>query len=219
MSTEMSNNNTFLDFLNQGNKIEDVEVVLSVIDRNEIFKPMVNAQGIINDLITSPIRRAGNKRIKRPLNKFMVFKKSLKKLIETSSNIPRKHRMRQITQVASKFWNSASNEQKEPFEAIAKDVKLLHKTMFPGYSYAPTIKRPQDPFINLTGKSSHVGPVLIESVEDSEDSKQPVEEQKTLDVSQQESNLINSYCLFEGQHFVGKCVSSNGNEIAKENED
>ncbi|CAG8476018.1 2933_t:CDS:2 [Dentiscutata erythropus] len=218
MSTNIFNNNTFLDFSkNQGSKIEDVEVALSVIDKNDVFKPMLSAEEIINDLITSPIRKAGNKRVKRPLNKFMVFKKSLKKLIEASNNIPRKHRMRQITHVASKFWNSASDEQKKPFEIIAKDVKSLHKTMFPEYEYAPT-KPLQDPFINLTGRSTHIGPVLLESVEDSEDSKQPVEEQKTLDVSQ-ESNLINSYYLFEGQHFVEKCVSSNGNEIAKENED
>ncbi|KAF0538628.1 MATA-HMG [Gigaspora margarita] len=201
--------------MNKKFKIEDVEVALSQIERNQIFSPIVNAEEIMNDLISSIISEKGKKRIKRPLNKFMVFKKNLKKLIEGSRNIPRKHRMRQITHVASKFWNGASKEEKKPFEEIAKTVKSLHKNAFPNYSYSPVIKKPLDPFVNLFGKSSHTGPVLIETVEDL---KQPIEEQIPLPIPQQECNLINSSYLFEGhQHFFEGSVS-NGIEIEKNKE-
>ncbi|CAG8755681.1 23237_t:CDS:1, partial [Gigaspora rosea] len=222
-STEMFNFNLGI---NQGDiqntnkqfKIEDVEVALSDVDRNQLFTPIIDADEIMNDLMNSIISKEGKIRVKRPLNKFMVFKKNLKKVIERSSNARRKHRMRQITHVASKFWNGASKVEKKPFEEIAKNVKSLHKKAFPTYSYSPAIKKPTDPFVNLIGTSSHTGPVLIGTVEDL---KQPTEEKSPLDISQQEQecNLINSNYLFEGQqHFFEESVSLNGIEIEKNKE-
>ncbi|CAG8504315.1 7355_t:CDS:1 [Cetraspora pellucida] len=168
----------------QSSNIETIENALFGISRNEIYNPIVTANEIIDDLISSSFSKADNKKIKRPLNKFMVFKKNFNKLITTSKNIPRKHRMREITSTASKFWNNATSIEKEPFEKIAHHVKKLHKKKFPSYSYAPNIKKPHDPFINLTGISSNIGPVPIDP---EEGFKEYVKEYVKEDVKVEES--------------------------------
>ncbi|CAG8494507.1 591_t:CDS:1, partial [Racocetra persica] len=216
---------------NEPPKIEAIEDALFGISKNEIYNPIVTAEEVLDDLIASSLSRPGNKRIKRPLNKFMVFKKNFKKVITTSTrvmttstskNTPNKYRMREITRAASRFWNDATSFEKEPFEKIANHVKKLHKKKFPTYSYTPTMKKPQDPFINLTGTSSNIGLVPLEPVENSskDDVKQPVEEQRPSIVSvvpQQESNLIDSDYLFDGRFFE-EPVSLVGNEVTNDAE-
>ncbi|KAL0142325.1 hypothetical protein V8B55DRAFT_1562839 [Mucor lusitanicus] len=80
--------------------------------------------------------------IPRPLNCFLMYR--LEKQKEIVAKCPTANH-RDISKIIAKWWQEASDEEKEPFRERARIAKQEHNALYPDYKYAPkkkvTLKR------------------------------------------------------------------------------
>ncbi|KAG9287299.1 hypothetical protein G9A89_008930 [Geosiphon pyriformis] len=79
-------------------------------------------------------------RVKRPPNRFLVFRMNVKNIVQ-GRNLSWNKQMRIITSVASQYWKESSIEKRKPFIDIAEKVKKHHNKSFPNYAYKPLKKK------------------------------------------------------------------------------
>ena len=111
---------------------ELVDLYISSLDRNRIFPPHINnPEELVPDV-------TNNRRPPRPLNVFLLLRKNV--TAETRRCIDRPN-MRIISKAISILWSSSTQEEKDIYHRLAKDVNKLHATKYPNFSY--TIPRKQ----------------------------------------------------------------------------
>ncbi|KAF1805789.1 hypothetical protein V8B55DRAFT_1573548 [Mucor lusitanicus] len=75
--------------------------------------------------------------IPRPLNCFLMYR--LEKQKEIVAKCPTANH-RDISKIIAKWWQEASDEEKEPFRERARIAKQEHNALYPDYKYAPKKK-------------------------------------------------------------------------------
>ncbi|KAL9555837.1 hypothetical protein MBANPS3_002174 [Mucor bainieri] len=75
--------------------------------------------------------------VPRPLNCFLMYR--LEKQKEIVAKCPTANH-RDISKIIAKWWQDASDEEKEPFREKARLAKEQHNALYPDYKYAPKKK-------------------------------------------------------------------------------
>lgn len=87
-------------------------------------------------------RKAKPDYVKRPLNSFMLYRKSQTKnamAYAAYNNLKLNHQ--NISQIISFMWRTEDKEVKEQFTVFANKEKEIHKALYPDYKFCPQKKR------------------------------------------------------------------------------
>ncbi|CAG8496557.1 9519_t:CDS:1 [Paraglomus occultum] len=122
---------------------ELVQYYISTLSRDRIFPPFFNdPETLVPDV-------AGNRRPPRPLNAFLLLRKNVAEEARRCIDHPN---MRVISKVSSILWANSTQEEKDVYQCLAKDVSRLHAIRFPDFTY--TVPRRQLSFRPYCGPPS-----------------------------------------------------------------
>ena len=119
---------------------ELVDYYLSRLNRDRIFPPYCNdPEKFVPDV-------TNDRRPPRPSNVFLLLRKNV---AEEARRCIERPNMRVISKASSILWALSTQEEKEVYHRLAKDVSDLHATKFPNFTY--TQPRRQLSFRSYTG--------------------------------------------------------------------
>lgn len=76
-------------------------------------------------------------KVPRPLNSFLFYRSE--KQNEIMQKCPSANQ-REISRIVAKWWNDASEEEKNTYRELACIAKAEHKKLYPDYEYTPKKK-------------------------------------------------------------------------------
>ena len=83
---------------------------------------------------TKPSKRSKKEHVKRPMNAFMVWSVSQRKLL--SKEQPKLHNT-ELSKKLGQMWKSLTEEEKQHFKEQADLIKSQHREKYPDYKYRP----------------------------------------------------------------------------------
>ncbi|CAG8442613.1 1677_t:CDS:1 [Ambispora leptoticha] len=141
MSTDLSfvlNTDSKTTYSNKSFETPPCELFLSV---EQLISPVMPNKGT-------------SKRIPRPLNSFMIFRRNFNAGIVAVGDSKRdRNFVAKVSSQASKAWGKASPRVKKFFSVLAEEAKLGHQRLFPEYQYSPKKKKPPSSLFNKTNKA------------------------------------------------------------------
>ncbi|CAG8476701.1 5513_t:CDS:1 [Ambispora gerdemannii] len=112
----------------RNSQTSNISPTINMLDLNRIFQPRDNNPE--EYLQRGRVRIAGD-RPRRPQNAFFIFRQNVSK---EARRVGVKN-MRLISTVSGHLWRNSSEEQKAVYEAIAVQVRALHREAFPDFIY------------------------------------------------------------------------------------
>jgi hypothetical protein len=89
----------------------------------------------LEELLIPKIKNGG--KIPRPLNSWLLFLKDYTAMIKLQPENNKKHRIQDISTMASKSWSNQPPPVKQFFEILSVSAKKAHGLLFPNYKFRP----------------------------------------------------------------------------------